>query len=73
MKSDPHTCDRIMKLLKSAIWFSPGHTLRDIKLFISGMEFSIAQLFPEVPGYDACNKAPVSKSPFSSSRERMMC
>ena len=64
MKSDPHTCDRIMKLLKSAIWFSPGHTLRDIKLFISGMEFSIAQLFPEVPGYDAWQQGTRFEIPF---------
>lgn len=64
MKSDPHTCDRIMKLLKSAIWFSPGHTLRDIKNFISGMEFSIAQLFPEVPGYDAWQQGTRFEVPF---------
>jgi pimeloyl-ACP methyl ester carboxylesterase len=64
MKSDPYTCDRIMKLLKSAIWFSPGHTLRDIKHFISGMEFSIAQLFPEVPRYDAWHQGTRFEIPF---------
>jgi pimeloyl-ACP methyl ester carboxylesterase len=53
MKSDPRTCKRIMELLKSAIWFSPGHTLRDIRDFVAGMELSIARLFPEVPAYDA--------------------
>lgn len=64
MKSDPHTCVRTMKLLKSSIWFSPSHTLRDIKLFISGMNFSIAQLFPEVPGYDAWQEGTRFEIPF---------
>jgi len=53
-----------MKLLKSAIWFSPRHTLRDIKHFISGMEFSIARLFPEVPGYDAWQQGTHFEIPF---------
>jgi hypothetical protein len=32
---------------------SPNHTLRDLKLFFTGMNFSIARLFPEIQSYDA--------------------
>jgi pimeloyl-ACP methyl ester carboxylesterase len=64
MKSDPRTCERNMKLLKSSLWFSPGHTLRDMKFFISGMNFSIAQLFREVPGYDAWQEGTRFEIPF---------
>ena len=64
MKSDPRTYGQTIKLLKSAIWFSPGHTLRDIKHFISGMEFSIAQLFPEVPACDAWQQGTRFDVPF---------
>jgi len=53
-----------MKLLKSAIWFSPGHTLRDIQLFISGMEFSIVRLLPEVSAYDARQQGTHFEIPF---------
>ncbi len=53
MKSDPVTCEKSMKLLKSSLWFSPGHTLRDIMLFLSGMKLSAARLFPEFRSYDA--------------------
>ncbi|MGB6687918.1 MAG: alpha/beta hydrolase [Terracidiphilus sp.] len=53
MRSEPRTCARIMKLLRDSIWFSPAHTLLDIKYFFTGMNYSIEQLFPEVPGFDA--------------------
>lgn len=64
MKSDPLTCETIMKLLKSSIWFSPGHSLRDLKHFISGMKLSITRLFPEVPGYDAWQEGTHFEIPF---------
>lgn len=64
MKSDPRTCERIMELLKTSIWFSPSHTLRDVKLFISGMNFSISRLFPEVQGYDAWQEGTRFEIPF---------
>jgi len=64
MKSDTPTCEAIMKLLKSSIWFSPGHSLRDLKHFISGMNFSITRLFPEVPGYDAWQEGTHFEIPF---------
>ncbi|HEV8040610.1 MAG TPA: alpha/beta hydrolase [Bryobacteraceae bacterium] len=64
MQSDPHTYRRIMKLLKSAIWFSPGHTLRDIQLIISGMKLSIARLFREVPSFDAWQEGTRFEIPF---------
>jgi pimeloyl-ACP methyl ester carboxylesterase len=64
MKSDPRTSNRTMDLLKTSIWFSPGHTFRDIQLLISGMNFSIAQLFPEVQGYDAWQEGTHFEIPF---------
>ncbi len=53
-----------MKLLKHAIWFSPSHTLLDIKHFVSAMQFSISRLFPEVPGYDAWAQGTEFEIPF---------
>ena len=64
MKSDPHSCGQIMKLLKHAIWFSPSYTLLDIKHFVSAMQFSISRLFPEVPGYDAWQQGTKFEIPF---------
>ncbi len=64
MRSDPSTYTKIMKLLKSSIWFSPSHTLREIKLFLSGMEFSLIQLFPEIQGYDAWQEGTRFEVPF---------
>jgi pimeloyl-ACP methyl ester carboxylesterase len=53
MKSDPRPAAAIMKLLKSSIWYSPGHTLRDICTFVVGMNFSLEQLVPDLRSYDA--------------------
>jgi pimeloyl-ACP methyl ester carboxylesterase len=64
MRSDPPTYRRIMQLLKSAIWFSPGHTLRDIHLIVSGMHLSIARLFREVPSFDAWQQGTRFEVPF---------
>jgi pimeloyl-ACP methyl ester carboxylesterase len=53
MKSHPATCVQIMRLLKSAVWFTPGYTLLDIRDFASGMHFSIERLLAEIRTYDA--------------------
>jgi len=53
MKSDPPSFRRTMKLLKDAVWYAPGWTLRDIRAFVKGMHFSLEQLLPEVVRYDA--------------------
>lgn len=64
LKSDPHEYEGIMKLVKSALWFSPGYSLRGIKLFLSGMKSSIARLFPEVRAYDAWRAGTQFEVPF---------
>lgn len=53
MKSDPTGFHRTIKLLKDAVWFAPGWTLRDIRAFVKGMRFSLEQLLPEIVRYDA--------------------
>ena len=53
MKSDPSGFRRTMKLLKDAVWFAPGWTLRDIRAFVRGMHFSLEKLLPEIVRYDA--------------------
>ncbi len=53
MKSDPPSFRRTMKLLKDAVWYAPGWTLRDIRAFVKGMHFSLEQLLPEIVRYDA--------------------
>jgi len=53
MKSDPPSFRRTMKLLKDAVWYAPGWTLRDIRAFVKGMRFSLEQLLPEIVRYDA--------------------
>jgi pimeloyl-ACP methyl ester carboxylesterase len=53
MKSDPRGYRRTMKLLKDAVWFAPGWTLRDIRAFVAGMKFTLKQILPEFSRYDA--------------------
>lgn len=53
MKSDPSGFRRTMKLLKDAVWYAPGWKLRDIRVFVKGMHFSLEQLLPEIVRYDA--------------------
>lgn len=44
---------RTIKLLKDAVWYAPGWTLRDIRAFVAGMRFSLEQLLPEIARYHA--------------------
>ena len=53
MKSDPSGYRRTMKLLKDAVWYAPGWTLRDLRAFVSGMHLSLERLLPEIVRYDA--------------------
>jgi len=53
MRSHPATNVQIIQLLKAAVWFTPGYTLRDIRDFVSGMHFSTERLFAEIRTYDA--------------------
>ncbi|MGC2223928.1 MAG: alpha/beta hydrolase, partial [Methylocella sp.] len=53
MKSDPTGFRRTIKLLKDAVWYAPGWTLRDIRGFVRGMHSSLEQLLPEMVQYDA--------------------
>jgi pimeloyl-ACP methyl ester carboxylesterase len=53
MKSDPLGYRRTVALLKDAIWYAPGWSLRDILAFFTGMRFSLAQMLSEFSRYDA--------------------
>jgi pimeloyl-ACP methyl ester carboxylesterase len=64
MKSDPEFFQRIMTLLKNAIWFSPSQGLLDIRHFITGMHFSLAQLINDIRSYDAWQEGTRFEVPF---------
>lgn len=64
MRSDPPTCAASQKLLLSSLWFAPSHTLRDLKLFFSGMNFSIARLLPDIRSFDAWHAGTHFEIPF---------
>jgi pimeloyl-ACP methyl ester carboxylesterase len=53
MKSDPLGYRRTVALLKDAIWYAPGWSLRDILAFFTGMRFSLKQMLSEFSRYDA--------------------
>jgi pimeloyl-ACP methyl ester carboxylesterase len=53
MKSDPQGFRRTMKLLKNAVWYAPGWTLKDIRAFVAGMRRTLEKLLPEIARYDA--------------------
>lgn len=64
MKSDLSGFRRTMKLLKDAVWYAPGWTLRDIRAFVKGMHFSLEQLLPEIVRYDAWAQGTRFELPF---------
>jgi pimeloyl-ACP methyl ester carboxylesterase len=64
MKSDPPGFRRTMKLLKDAVWYAPGWTLRDIRAFVAGMRFSLEQILPEASRYDAWQQGTQFAIPF---------
>jgi len=64
MKSDPVFNKRAMALLKDAIWYSPAHSLLDIRHFIQGMHFSMEQLMNGVREYDAWREGTRFEVPF---------
>jgi pimeloyl-ACP methyl ester carboxylesterase len=53
MKSDPPEFLRTIKLLKGAVFYAPGWTLRDIRAFVAGMRFSLEQMLHGLTTYDA--------------------
>lgn len=53
MKSDPRGFRRTMRLLKDAVWYAPGWGIHDVRAFVRGMRFSLAQLLPDIARYDA--------------------
>jgi pimeloyl-ACP methyl ester carboxylesterase len=64
MKSDPQGFRRTMKLLKDAVWYAPGWTLRDIRAFVAGMRHTLVKLLPEITRYDAWNQGTHFETPF---------
>ncbi|MGA3050120.1 MAG: alpha/beta hydrolase [Terracidiphilus sp.] len=64
MKSDPPGFRRTMKLLKDAVWYAPGWTLKDIRAFVAGMRYSTAKLLPEIARFDAWEQGTDFEIPF---------
>jgi len=64
MKSDPEFFKKTMALLKDSIWFSPAHSLLDIRHFITGMHFSLDRLMNDIRGYDAWQEGIRIEVPF---------
>lgn len=64
MKSDPRGYRRTMKLLKDAVWYAPGWSLRDIRSFVAGMRFSLERILPEAARYDAWQQGTRFEIPF---------
>jgi pimeloyl-ACP methyl ester carboxylesterase len=64
MKSDPLGYRRTVALLKEAIWYAPGWSLRDILAFFKGMRFSLKQLLSEFSRYDAWERGTRFEVPF---------
>ncbi len=64
MKSDSRGYRRTMKLLKDAVWFAPGWTLRDIRAFVAGMKFTLKQILPEFSRYDVWQQGAQFEIPF---------
>ena len=64
MKSDPEGFRRTMKLLKDAVWYAPGWTLRDIRALVAGMRHTLEKLLPEITQYDAWKAGTHFEIPF---------
>ena len=64
MKSDPKGLRRTMRLLKDAVWYAPGWTLRDVRRFVLGMRYSLEQMLPEISEYDAWAQGTRFEVPF---------
>jgi pimeloyl-ACP methyl ester carboxylesterase len=64
MKSDAQGNARTMKLLKDAVWYAPGWTLKDIYAFVAGMRFSQEKLLHEMTRYDAWEQGTRFEIPF---------
>jgi pimeloyl-ACP methyl ester carboxylesterase len=64
MRSDPRMYGSIMKLLKTSVWYSPAHTLRDLRDFVSGMDYSIERLVGEIAVSDAWRQGTRYELPF---------
>jgi pimeloyl-ACP methyl ester carboxylesterase len=64
MKSDAKGFRRTMMLLKDAVWYAPGWTLKDIRAFVRGMRYSLEKLLPEIAQYDAWEQGTRFEIPF---------
>ena len=64
MKSDPQGFRRTIKLLKDAVWYAPGWTLKDIRAFVAGLRHTLEELLPEITRHDAWKESPRFGVPF---------
>jgi pimeloyl-ACP methyl ester carboxylesterase len=53
-----------MKLLRDAVWYAPGWTLKDVRAFVAGMRHSLDQILPEMMRYDAWQEGTRFEIPF---------
>jgi pimeloyl-ACP methyl ester carboxylesterase len=52
-RSEPQQNRSIMRLLLGSMWFSPRHSLADLRHLTAGMSFTADRLFPEFLSFDA--------------------
>jgi len=64
MRSDPQGYRRTMKLLKNAVWYAPGWTLKDIRRFVAGMRYSLQKLLSDITTFDAWEEGSCFEIPF---------
>jgi pimeloyl-ACP methyl ester carboxylesterase len=64
MRSDRRGFHRTMKLLKDAVWYAPGWTLKDVRALVAGMRYSLEQILPEMACYDAWQEGTRFEIPF---------
>lgn len=58
------TSQEIMMMLKESIWYSPSHSLADIRDFVRGMRFSREKLVRDAVGFDAWSAGTRFEIPF---------
>jgi len=64
MNSHPASARRMLSLLKNSIWYAPDYRLADIKNFVTGMQFSLEQLLPDIVRFDAWTECTRFAMPF---------
>jgi pimeloyl-ACP methyl ester carboxylesterase len=64
MRSDRAGYERTMELLKNAVWHAPDWSLRDVRMFVKGMRYSLERLLPDIVTFDAWDEGVRFEIPF---------